>query len=105
MTQPPPNTPSRMATPLSTMGLFGSQLTEQINKEKELGHSNLAGDLEPSQSSDRNHDSSRSSSKTRSMSHPPKPSLSPSPAFREPSRTAKDDLHIISSPTTPRRPN
>jgi hypothetical protein len=108
MTQPPPNTPSRMATPLPHLGLFGSKLTEQIQKEKELGSSALGRYQDIIQSSSEKHDDdSRSSSKSRSLSHPPKPpaSLSPSPAFHEPGRATKDDIHIISSPSTPRRPN
>jgi hypothetical protein len=106
MTQPPPNTPlrERMATPLPSLGLFGSQLTQQLHKEKDLGRSDLALASRVPFSSDKNDDGSRSSSKTRSLSHPPKPSLSPSPAFREPARATKDDSHIISSPSTPRRP-
>ena len=49
----------------------------------------------------------QSPSKHRSLSDVSKPpSLSPSPALREPSRTTKDDISIsITSPTTPRRPN
>lgn len=45
-----------------------------------------------------------SPSKPRSLSDAPKPTLSPSPAFREPARTVKDDT-AFTSPTTPKRPN
>jgi hypothetical protein len=45
-----------------------------------------------------------SPSKPRSLSDAPKPSLSPSPAFREPARTVKDDTAFV-SPSTPKRPN
>jgi hypothetical protein len=44
----------------------------------------------------------RSPSRNRSLSDAPK--LSPSPAFREPSRLSKDDSSIA-NPVTPRRPN
>ncbi len=46
----------------------------------------------------------RSPSKPRSLSDVPKPSLSPSPAIRETTRTVKDDTAFI-SPSTPKRPN
>ena len=45
-----------------------------------------------------------SPSKPRSLSDVPKPTLSPSPAFREPARTVKDDNAFV-SPRTPKRPN
>jgi hypothetical protein len=45
-----------------------------------------------------------SPSKPRSLSDAPKPTLSPSPAFREAGRTVKDDTSFL-SPTTPKRPN
>ncbi|KAK5946332.1 hypothetical protein PMZ80_000474 [Knufia obscura] len=47
------------------------------------------------------------SNKSRSVSElPPKPSLSPSPAFRESSqRVSKDDSVAVADPTTPRRPS
>lgn len=50
---------------------------------------------------------SQSPSKIRSLSDASKPpSLSPSPAIREPPRTSKDDISIsVTSPSTPRRPN
>ncbi|KAF2275348.1 uncharacterized protein EI97DRAFT_450946 [Westerdykella ornata] len=41
--------------------------------------------------------------KTRSLSDSA-PQLSPSPKFREPARTSKDDHTVVSSPHTPRRP-
>ncbi len=45
------------------------------------------------------------SPKPRSLSEAPKPTLSPSPAFREPaSRVSKDDTAVI-NPSTPRRTN
>jgi len=47
---------------------------------------------------------SRSSSKKRSMSDGIKPTLSPSPAFREPPITSRDDLAILPTPVTPQRP-
>lgn len=52
-------------------------------------------------------DISQSPSKLRSLSDASKPpSLSPSPAIREPPRTSKDDISIsVTSPSTPRRPN
>jgi hypothetical protein len=46
----------------------------------------------------------RSTSRTRSRSEAPKPTLSPSPAFREPSKVSKDDL-AVASPVTPKRPS
>ena len=46
----------------------------------------------------------RSSSKKRSMSDGIKPALSPSPAFREPVTTSKDDIAILPTPVTPQRP-
>lgn len=47
---------------------------------------------------------SRSPSRTRSRSEAPKPTLSPSPAFREPMKVSKDDL-AVASPVTPKRPS
>src|SRR3954447_2101498 len=44
----------------------------------------------------------RSPSRARSLSEAPKPTLSPSPAFREPSKVSKDDL-AVASPVTPKR--
>ncbi|KAF2732004.1 hypothetical protein EJ04DRAFT_441888 [Polyplosphaeria fusca] len=66
-------------------------------------------------SSSEDHDDSRASSQT-SVKTPQKsqkarslsdstPQLSPSPKFREPSRTSKDDHTIIATPRTPRRPD
>ena len=46
-----------------------------------------------------------SPSKPRSLSDAPKPSLSPSPAFREPSCAVSKDDSSVAPPTTPRRPN
>jgi hypothetical protein len=46
----------------------------------------------------------RSPSRTRSLSETPKPTLSPSPAFREPMKVSKDDL-AVASPVTPKRPS
>ena len=46
----------------------------------------------------------RSPSRTRSLSEAPKPTLSPSPAFREPVKVTKDDL-AVDSPVTPKRPS
>lgn len=45
------------------------------------------------------------SPKARSYSDAPKPSLSPSPAFREPARRVSKDDSVIPAPTTPKRPN
>jgi hypothetical protein len=47
---------------------------------------------------------SRSPSRTRSLSEAPTPTLSPSPAFREPTKVSKDDL-AVASPVTPKRPS
>jgi len=47
---------------------------------------------------------SRSPSKKRSLSDGIKPALSPSPAFREPAMTSKDDIAILPTPVTPQRP-
>ena len=46
----------------------------------------------------------RSPSKKRSMSDGIKPSLSPSPAFREPAMASKDDIAVLPTPVTPQRP-
>ena len=46
----------------------------------------------------------RSPSRTRSRSEAPKPTLSPSPAFREPSKVSKDDF-AVANPVTPKRPS
>ena len=46
----------------------------------------------------------RSPAKKRSMSDGIKPALSPSPAFREPALTSRDDIAILPSPVTPQRP-
>lgn len=46
----------------------------------------------------------RSPSRTRSLSEAPKPTLSPSPAIREPMKVSKDDLAVV-SPVTPKRPS
>lgn len=84
----------------------GSQLTQQIQHEKEVrqGGPQISPSASPLAAGSESK-SSRSSSKSRSLSDAPKPSLSPSPAFRESNRTTKDDIHVTSSPVTPRRPN
>lgn len=77
-----------------------SSLTQRLEQDKReqtptsITHT-AHGDLIPN---------SKSPSRTRSLSDAPKPTLSPSPAFREPTRVSKDDL-AVSSPVTPKRPN
>ena len=85
-------TPPRIASPAHLL----HTLTEQLEKERERTPTAVAypGQTTPS---------SRSPSKPRALSDAPKPSLSPSPAFREPARLSKDDS-LVSNPTTPRRP-
>jgi hypothetical protein len=72
----------------------GNSLSEQISKQIQ---GIPPGVIRPSQLNS-------SPSKPRSLSDAPKPTLSPSPAFREPVRAAKDDTGFA-SPSTPKRPN
>lgn len=84
---------------------LGSQLTQQLQHEKQLQHDGKHVSSNASlPSHEVGNETSRSSSKSRSLSDAPKPSLSPSPAFRESSQTTRDDISITSSPVTPRRP-
>lgn len=84
-----------VAAPPSSHG--ASSLTQQLELQAKR-------DRTPTPSArTRFDDVSRSPSRTRSLSEAPKPTLSPSPAFREPSRT-KDDLEVA-SPVTPKRPS
>jgi hypothetical protein len=71
-----------------------STLTEHFSKRNQEATTGIMPSPQPR----------ASPSKPRSLSDAPKPSLSPSPAFREPARTAKDDNAFI-SPSTPKRPN
>lgn len=101
----PQKVPCAMPAPhLPQTSGFGSQLTQQIQREKELQSDMPLNAVDDPPSAEKK-DGSRSSSKSRSLSDAPKPSLSPSPAFREPTRTTKDDISLVSTPITPRRPN
>ncbi|KAJ9653713.1 hypothetical protein H2198_007111 [Neophaeococcomyces mojaviensis] len=73
-----------MAAPLGVTALGKSNLTRQLEHED--------GSVTPK------------SNKTRSLSEAPKPSLSPSPAIREPYRRVSKDDSSVADPITPRRP-
>lgn len=84
---------STMAAP-PEIGLHGvSSLTKQLEE----------GDGERTPRSSRTY--ILSSPKPRSLSDAPKPTLSPSPAFREPTRRVSKDDSAIIDPVTPRRPS
>lgn len=81
-----------------------SQLTYQLEKEREPKDINIGSDDHdlPSQEGK----TSRSSSRPRPWSsHEPLSTLSPLPLFVEPSKTSKDDIHVAPTPVTPKRPN
>ena len=78
-----------------------SSLTQQLELQSKRDRtptpsSRIRNDLASSES--------RSPSRTRSLSDAPKPTLSPSPTFREPSKLSKDDFEVF-SPVTPKRPS
>ncbi|KAF2494548.1 hypothetical protein BU16DRAFT_527617 [Lophium mytilinum] len=82
--------------------MIGSQLASQRSSQTVVTGDN--GKDAPSVSDFIVRTPTKSSSKVRSLSDST-PQLSPSPKFREPARSSKDDHTIITSPKTPRRPD
>ncbi|KAF7508652.1 hypothetical protein GJ744_009044 [Endocarpon pusillum] len=88
---------STTTVPPAPHGLPSQGGTSQTHQTSGESHEVLSDIISRSQT--------RSSpSKPRSLSDVPKPSLSPSPAFRERAQAVKDDTAFI-SPRTPKRPN
>lgn len=94
-TAPPPSEVLALGIELRTHNrIQEEQLQSSTNRNRALGLASVG-----------NADShSRSPSKKRSLSDGIKPTLSPSPAFREPAITSKDDITIVPTPVTPQRP-
>ena len=81
-----------------------SQLTYQLEKERQPGSTNDGSDDRdlPSQEED----ASRSPSRRKAWSsHESLSTLSPSPLAGEPAQASKDDINVTPSPVTPKRPN
>jgi len=84
---------------------LGNQLRSQFHSQEEQLQIHTNDSKVAGRTAARKMDTtSRSPSKQRSLSDGIKPSLSPSPSFREPSTASKDDIAILPSPVTPQRP-
>lgn len=96
-----------MASPHRPFTAFGSQLTEQLQRERSFQDriSSIVSEGRPASAP-----GSKVSSRSRSLSDSPKPALSPAPAIHE-GRSTKDDISLTSgqmassqaAPSTPTR--
>lgn len=90
--------------PPSVEAMIERRLASERSTGASMVNENAIDSATTSDSQDSIKNTLKTPSKSRSLSDST-PQLSPSPKFREPNRTSKDDHHIASHPRTPRRPD